>query len=377
MQGDRSVPPAEMRGVTKRYGGETAVGDLTLTLNPGEFVSLVGPSGCGKTTTLRLLGGFTVPDEGEILLDGQDVTDIPPYRRNVNTVFQSFALFDHLSVWENVAFGLKRRKVEKGEIVRRVGEALELVQLTARADAKPAELSGGQQQRVALARAIINRPALLLLDEPLGALDLKLRRQMQVELKALQRELGITFLFVTHDQEEALSMSDRIGVMNSGRLQQLGMAAEIYETPANTFVAGFVGTCNLMPAVMRGDALSVAGIVDVPLNPTQRAGYSQNERVSVSVRPEKLEVGPTTKDGTVRVSADVVDVVYLGASTNILLDLPGGVRLVALQVATPGSSRVSVQRGERTEVSWRPDDMLILHEDAECTGGMSELSVHY
>ena len=239
--------------VSKRFGDFTAVDDVSLNIKKGEFFSLLGPSGCGKTTTLRMVAGFEQPTEGQILLEGEAVEDVPPNERNVNTVFQSYALFEHLNVEDNVAFGLKRKKVEKNEIKRRVAEALELVSLEHRADARTTELSGGMQQRVALARALVNRPAVLLLDEPLGALDLKLRRQMQVELKDIQREVGITFVYVTHDQEEALAMSDRIAVMHEGRVVQCGEPEDIYEKPGEAFVAGFIGVSNLMEGIVDGE----------------------------------------------------------------------------------------------------------------------------
>ena len=251
-------------GVTKTFGGFEAVKELDLEIQQGEFFSLLGPSGCGKTTTLRMVAGFELPSTGRIYLEGEPVETVPPYERNVNTVFQSYALFEHLSIADNVAFGLKRRKVAKEEIRTRVAEALELVQLTGREKARPDELSGGQKQRVALARALVNRPAVLLLDEPLGALDLKLRKQMQVELKGIQREVGITFLYVTHDQEEALAMSDRIAVMEGGEIRQCGSPEEIYEQPTGPFVAGFIGVSNLLPGEDGGQ---------------------------ISVRPEKIWLG--------------------------------------------------------------------------------------
>jgi spermidine/putrescine transport system ATP-binding protein len=259
--------------VTKRYGQSLAVRGLDLEVDRGEFFSLLGPSGCGKTTTLRMVAGFEQPSEGRILLEDDPVETIPPYRRNVNTVFQSYALFEHLDVSGNVAFGLRRRKVPADEIRTRVAEALELVQLTGREKARPRELSGGQKQRVALARALVNRPAVLLLDEPLGALDLKLRKQMQVELKGIQREVGITFLYVTHDQEEALAMSDRIAVMEHGEVKQCGSPEEIYEQPAGPFVAGFIGVSNLLPGWRRTAACGLRPARSAPRRcpPTARA----------------------------------------------------------------------------------------------------------
>ncbi len=244
-----------IEGVSKRFGDFTAVDDIDLSIPKGEFFSLLGPSGCGKTTTLRMLAGFEVPTEGRILLEGEPVENVPPYERNVNMVFQSYALFGHLDIAGNVAFGLKRKKRPKDEIEQRVADALELVGLGNRAHDRPNKLSGGQRQRVALARALVNRPAVLLLDEPLGALDLKLRRQMQVELKQIQREVGITFVYVTHDQEEALSMSDRIAVMSGGRIAQCGPPEDIYEHPTEEFVAGFIGISNLLEGVSRGRRL--------------------------------------------------------------------------------------------------------------------------
>ena len=248
-----------LEGVTKRFGNSVAVDDLDLEIGQGEFFSLLGPSGCGKTTTLRMVAGFEQPSEGRIYLEGEPVETVPPYERNVNTVFQSYALFEHLSIADNVAFGLKRRKVPKDEIKTRVAEALDLVELLGREKDSPRELSGGQKQRVALARALVNRPSVLLLDEPLGALDLKLRKQMQVELKGIQREVGITFLYVTHDQEEALAMSDRIAVMEGGKVKQCGTPEEVYEHPTGPFVAGFIGVSNLLPGVAANGGVQLEG----------------------------------------------------------------------------------------------------------------------
>ncbi|MGH2924153.1 MAG: ABC transporter ATP-binding protein, partial [Solirubrobacterales bacterium] len=249
---DRATAPSvQLRDVTKRFGDLTAVDDLSLEIAEGEFFTLLGPSGCGKTTTLRMIAGFEDASEGELLIDGADVARLPPYKRPTNTVFQSYALFPHLSVADNVAFGLRRQRVDKSETERRVKEELDRVGLSAEANRRPAQLSGGQQQRVALARALVNLPKVLLLDEPLGALDLKLRKGLQVQLKRIQREVGITFVYVTHDQEEALTMSDRIAVMNHGRIDQIGDPEAVYERPATTFVAGFIGVSNLMPGVVK------------------------------------------------------------------------------------------------------------------------------
>jgi spermidine/putrescine transport system ATP-binding protein len=319
--------------VTKRFGDLEAVRELDLTIRKGEFFSLLGPSGCGKTTTLRMVAGFEQPSEGRIFLEGDPVETVPPYRRNVNTVFQSYALFEHLNVRDNVAFGLKRRKVPAEEIRTRVAEALELVQLTGRDKARPRELSGGQKQRVALARALVNQPAVLLLDEPLGALDLQLRKQMQVELKGIQREVGITFLYVTHDQEEALAMSDRIAVMEGGEVKQCGPPEEIYEQPAGPFVAGFIGVSNLLPGPNGGH---------------------------IAVRPEKIwlgevEEGMTTMEGT------VVERVYLGTTTQVIVELESGVRLVALE---QNSARADAANrweiGDRVTLGWHPEHSLVL-----------------
>ncbi|MEX2448641.1 MAG: ABC transporter ATP-binding protein, partial [Solirubrobacterales bacterium] len=284
------VHSVELEGVTKRFADLVAVDDLSLELARGEFFTLLGPSGCGKTTTLRMVAGFDQPSEGQIRIEGKDVAGLPAHRRPTNTVFQSYALFPHLNVEDNVAFGLKRKRVPRAEIRERVGAELERVGLGGEAKRRPAQLSGGQQQRVALARALVNLPKVLLLDEPLGALDLKLRKGLQVELKRIQREVGITFVYVTHDQEEALTMSDRIAVMNRGRVEQVADPEGVYERPATTFVAGFIGVSNLMPATVAG-----SGEVRLDQGPTCPAptdGLTAGERCYAVVRPEKLRIEP-------------------------------------------------------------------------------------
>ncbi|MEV6192892.1 ABC transporter ATP-binding protein [Streptomyces sp. NPDC051920] len=347
-----------LTGVSKRFADTYAVRDLNLDIETGLFFSLLGPSGCGKTTSLRMIGGFTDPTEGSVLLAGEDVTALPPNKRNVNTVFQSYALFDHLSIADNVAFGLKRKGVEKGEIRRRVGEMLELVQLDGFAGRKPHTLSGGQRQRVALARALVNRPAVLLLDEPLAALDLKLRRQMQVELKQIQREVGITFVFVTHDQDEALTMSDRICVMNEGSVEQCGTPEDVYEHPVSRFVASFMGTSNQMTGTYRDGEVTLDQGPALPVGP--RAAIADGTSVSVSVRPEKVwlsdfEPGMAVLRGVIR------ETVYSGPTTTYLIELAPGVTLSVLEQNT-ARSRMEDRwsGGETVEFGWRPEHCLVL-----------------
>jgi spermidine/putrescine transport system ATP-binding protein len=314
-------------------GGETtyAVDRMNLSIQAGEFFTFLGPSGCGKTTTLRMIAGFEEPTSGRLLLDGKDVTGIPAHQRNVNTVFQSYALFPHLTVGENVGFGLSVKGVGKDEIRQRVKAALESVHMVHAIDRKPSALSGGQQQRVALARALINRPSVLLLDEPFGALDLKLRREMQMEVKDMQRKLGITFIFVTHDQEEALTMSDRIAVMNNGTVQQVGGPADIYERPANRFTAGFIGDMNLIDARVLGrngeDLIVEAadGRFEMPCTLPLDTG----DACTLAIRPEALHFLAGETGGAIRFSGTVSDAVYIGTDTVYGLALPDGTRLHA------------------------------------------------
>ena len=345
-------PDIHLEEVTKRFGEMTAVDRLTLSIERGSFFAMLGPSGCGKTTTLRMIGGFEDPTEGRVLLGGEDVTQQPPYRRDVNTVFQSYALFPHLDVGDNVAFGLKRRKVASDETTRRVGEALELVHLTGYERRKPNQLSGGQQQRVALARALVNRPNVLLLDEPLGALDLKLRRQLQVELKRIQSEVGITFVYVTHDQEEALTMSDRIAVMHAGKVEQLGTPEQLYERPTTRFVADFIGSTNLLRGRVEGDGrvrLTSGDIASVAHD-----GMPAGTAIEISVRPEAISLVPATAEGAI--GATVEQVAYLGSTISYRLRTAGGLDLTVLSPKTG----VRLPVGSDVAVSWSPSEALVL-----------------
>lgn len=335
-----------VRGLSKHFGDVRAVDDLDLDIADGEFFSMLGPSGSGKTTVLRLVAGFEQPTGGRILLGGEDVTDLPPYARDVNTVFQDYAIFPHMSVRQNVEYGLRVKKVAKGERRTRAEEALATVRLEGYGDRRPHQLSGGQRQRVALARALVNRPQVLLLDEPLGALDLKLRREMQIELKEIQREVGITFVFVTHDQEEALTMSDRIAVFNEGRIEQLATPVELYERPSSAFVAGFVGTSNLLE-----------GAVAVAL---------MGEPGPFVVRPEKLQlVTPADAppaDASLCVAPGVVrEVVYLGSTTHSVVELDAGTTLTVSHQNSDRSIDAALERREqRVVLTWRRDHLVSL-----------------
>ncbi len=317
--------------VSKRFGSFVAVRSADLAIARGEFFSMLGPSGCGKTTTLRLIAGFEAPSSGRILLEGRDVSRVPPYRRDVNTVFQQYALFPHMTVADNVAFGLRSRKVAKAELRSRVGEILEVVRMTGFSTRRPAQLSGGQQQRVALARALVNRPAALLLDEPLAALDLKLRQAMQLELKRIQRETGVTFVFVTHDQQEALTMSDRIAVMSDGEVEQVGAPEEIYHRPATAFVASFIGEANLLAGTVKdrhGDVVDVAlasTVVPVPAGPGEVAS---GEDVLVMVRPERVRLARERPVGGPGIETTVRELVFRGPSVRVELGA-GPLSLVA------------------------------------------------
>ncbi len=320
----------QLRALTKRYDETLAVDAIDASINAGEFFSLLGPSGCGKTTTLRMIAGFVRPTSGEILLDGSDVAQVPPHRRNVHTVFQNYALFPHLNVFDNIAFGLRRQKVAKGEVRKRVEEALELVELGGMAARRPQQLSGGQQQRVALARALVLRPAVLLLDEPLGALDAKIRKQLRLELKALQEEVGITFVFVTHDQEEALSMSDRVAVMSAGCIEQIGTPAEVYESPATVFVADFLGVSNLMDAeaVDRAPAHCTLAVGDFRLR-AAAGDLTASGPVKIVARPERVELLEHGAERANCLPGMVERTVYVGASVQVMVRLATGAQLQA------------------------------------------------
>ncbi|MDH2430124.1 ABC transporter ATP-binding protein [Sphaerisporangium sp. TRM90804] len=359
--GDSQVPAIELDGVVKEYQAQgevvQAVKGVSLSIAEGEFFSMLGPSGCGKTTTMRMIAGFEDPSRGTVRLHGQDVTDVPPNKRDVNMVFQSYALFPHMSVWENVAFGLRRRRVPAQEIKNRVGAILEIVDLTGREKRRPREMSGGQQQRVALARALVNNPRALLLDEPLGALDLKLRQAMQMELKRIQREVGITFVYVTHDQNEALTMSDRIAVMNDGLVEQLAGPREIYERPATTFVAGFIGTSNLLSGTAErvdgGTALlrvGERGRVLVPVGDDVRQGGA----VEVTVRPEKIRISVEEPAADVSaVPGTVAEVVYLGTYNSYAVNLAGGAEFTVFE-QNASNSDITAERGASVWLSWQP-----------------------
>jgi len=366
MTKDGSVAIA-LEGVSKRFGKAEAVRNVTLEIAEGEFFSLLGPSGCGKTTTLRMIAGFEVPDEGRIVLQGKDVTSVFSNRRPVNMVFQQYALFPHMSIYDNVAFGLKVKRVPRGQHRGRVLEMLRIVELEGLERRRPRQLSGGQQQRVALARALVNRPAALLLDEPLGALDVKLRKQMQLELKRIQHDMGTTFVYVTHDQEEALAMSDRIAVMNGGRVEQIGTPHEIYEHPQSAFVADFIGSLNALEfrvdelvgeyALMRlGDAERVV----VPVGSSTRTSDS----FRVAVRPERVGIGPLDSpapDGGSRLEGSIAQIVYLGMYTQFHVDTRAG-RVVSNRLADELLTPLEV--GSRVALSWEPEHTSLLGDSA-------------
>jgi spermidine/putrescine ABC transporter ATP-binding subunit len=355
----------ELRSITKRFGAVVAVDNITLGIRRGEFMSLLGPSGCGKTTTLRMIAGFEQPDQGELLIGGRDAVGVPPYRRDVNMVFQQYALFPHMSVIDNVAYGLKQRGLSKAERRRRAGEALELVRLTGRDDNRPSMLSGGQQQRVALARALVMNPRVLLLDEPLGALDLKLRKEMQLFIKALQNDLGITFIHVTHDQGEALSMSDRVAVMSNGVIEQLDEPRAIYDRPVSAFVADFIGDMNFVDAIVvdaANGAFSAEAGAGVIIRGTGRA--RPRTRVRVGLRPERISVRPgSASSGPNSAGAEVLAKLYLGDQVQVVVKLPNDTTLIVReQRATAHPGMDTVQPGDQVAVSWDEAAPLLMND---------------
>jgi spermidine/putrescine transport system ATP-binding protein len=351
--------------IRKSYGDLEAVADVSLGIRKGEVFSLLGPSGCGKTTLLRLAAGFEAPDGGRILLGGQDITALPPERRPVNTVFQNYALFPHLSVWENIAFGLRVEKKERTAIDGKVNAMLDLIQLRDHAQKKPTQLSGGQKQRVAIARALVKQPQVLLLDEPLAALDLKLRQHMLAELRRLHDETGVTFVFVTHDQTEAMGLSDRVAVMNAGQIEQLGEPYELYDHPRTHFVAGFIGDGNFLRGTFQAKAgrdthvVNIAGLCHVPV--PHSPALPMGTEVELLIRPERIRVDtepPDTHSGVVSLGAVIEETIYLGAATRWIANA-GGARFIAEQAAAPAQSR-ALAKGARVWLHFRPADVLVL-----------------
>ena len=356
--------------VTKRFGEMTAVDELTLSIERGAFYAMLGPSGCGKTTTLRMIGGFEDPTEGKVYLGGDEVTQLPPYKRDVNTVFQSYALFPHLSVERNVGFGLERRKTGKEEVRKRVGEALELVQLGHLGKRKPTQLSGGQQQRVALARALVNRPRALLLDEPLGALDLRLRKQLQIELKRIQQDIGITFVHVTHDQEEAMTMADTIAVMNGGKIEQAGSAADLYERPRTEFVANFLGVSNLVDARLKGAEGTLSRVEThdgAHLHVPSDRVAGEGDDVRVGVRPEKITLVPAGEqcpsDANV-LRGTIVVAAFLGVSIQYVIRAAGGEELTVITQNAEGKEPDSFAAGREVQLAWQPQHTFVVAREA-------------
>ncbi len=354
---ENKKPIVQLKNITKYYGENQVLKPISLDIYEGEFLTLLGSSGCGKTTTLRIIAGFEMPTEGEVILEDADVTELPPYNRNVNTVFQSYALFPHMNVYDNVAFGLVEKKMDKKEIKEKVTKILDLVQLSKFGKRKPSQMSGGQKQRVAIARALVNNPKVLLLDEPLGALDLKLRKQMQVELKHLQKKLGITFVYVTHDQEEALTMSDRIVIMNQGRFEQIGTAKEIYEKPQTKFVADFIGESNIFEASveqLEGEQLSL-----VMENGHVRAlgeGFNREEIVYVCVRPENTRLTDGEVDGFT-LKGIVKDQIYVGSVVKTIVELPNGKQVKV----NNHPDAETYPEGKVVTVYWETEKAVVMH----------------
>jgi spermidine/putrescine transport system ATP-binding protein len=359
----------KLSNITKSYGDFTAVNNLSLVIPEGSFFALLGPSGCGKTTTLRMIAGLEEPTKGTIHLGATDITDTKPYQRPINTVFQNYALFPHLSIFENIAFGLRRRGIK--DVDDAVNKALELVELPHLAQRKPTQLSGGQQQRIALARAIVNRPALLLLDEPLGALDLKLRRQMQIELKWIQKEVGITFVHVTHDQEEAMTMADTIAVMNEGEIEQMGSPAELYDNPKTAFVANFLGQSNLIKGSITGSDGNnqIVDLFGQKISLQKDRSHAVDNSILAGIRPEKFRISrlETSTSGNVLTGGKVEDVSYIGVSTQYQVLMPWGQELMVFEQNDDGVAPFSV--GESVNISWEPIFTFALRGDDDAEAG--------
>ena len=362
-------PIIELVDVTKSYGDFQALQKTNLTINNGEFITLLGPSGCGKTTLLRLISGLEHPDQGRIFIDGRDVTNLPPEERYLNMVFQSYALFPHMTVYDNVAFGLRCKKVPEEEVKTRVAEVLKMVKLSNLAERKPNQLSGGQQQRVAIARAVVNEPLVLLLDEPLSALDYNLRKNMQIELKQLQRRLGITFIFVTHDQEEALSMSDRVAVMNDGYIEQLGTPKDVYEEPANLYVADFIGEANIFDSVVsdvKGDKIAVT-LENRSYLLTNKRNFKTGEAVHIVIRPEDLAVWgvkeTTDEEKSSMLPGTVEQVIYQGSTVGLVVRLTSGKKLMALEFFNEDDEKLDYHIAEPVWIDWIPGwEVILPHE---------------
>ncbi|MBX3088518.1 MAG: ABC transporter ATP-binding protein [Cryobacterium sp.] len=361
---DEPAGTVVLDSVTKIFGESTAVDNISLRVEPGEFLSLLGPSGCGKTTTLRMLAGFETPNSGSIRISGEDVLGIPPYKRNVNTVFQAYALFPHLSVAENVAYGLQQKKVPKAEVREKVVSALEMVKMRSFADRKPTQLSGGQQQRIALARALVNQPAVLLLDEPLGALDRQLREEMQLELKLLQSQLGITFIFVTHDQGEALSMSDRIAIMREGKIEQLADAETIYSSPTSAYVAGFIGQQNFFEGTLNkdGNLENSGGKIRAAIPLLAQTGTA----VRAAIRPEDITIDSKEPGSQINaISGSLVSISHLGETLQYLVDVGDGHTVLARR-PRPGAPRLELK--SKVWCTWNPESVLMFHAHDESPG---------
>ena len=354
-----------LTSVTKQFGDTVAVDDVSLQIDGGEFFSLLGPSGCGKTTTLRVIGGFVYPTTGEVSINGEIMAETPPYRRPVNTVFQNYALFPHKTVAQNIAFGLQMKKAAKSEILDAVERSLDLIQLPGYGDRKPNELSGGERQRVALARALINEPTILLLDEPLSALDLKLRKQMQLELKALQRKVGITFVYVTHDQGEALALSDRIAVMNDGKILQVGTPSEIYDSPRSRFVADFIGTSNFLEGIFISESeIVLATEPPLKIASTPNSDLSLNTPVTVAIRPERFELKTTPLSDVPNFLPGVIqDESYLGTTLQYTVQTDYPTPLIAHQQNTGAKDTHRFKRGDTVYLQWAPENAIVLKSD--------------